>query len=220
MSASIAQRLEDVRRRLEAAATAAQKTRPLLIAVSKRHPASAVREAFAAGHRDFGENLAQEMAEKQQETQDLDGIRWHFLGRIQSNKAKLIAAADWVHGVGSVRHAKALASASRRPLSIFLQVNVGDEDQKNGLDPANTIEAARAVNTIENLRLEGLMCVPEIGHSAEGFSRLSALALEIEQEIGRKMGLSMGMSADFETAIAHGATHVRVGTAIFGAREK
>ncbi len=218
MTATVAARLDEVREQIRTAALAADRPTPLLIAVSKRQSLEAVREAFAAGQRNFGENLAQEMAEKQAQTQDLDGIRWHFLGRIQTNKAKLIAAADCVHGVGSVRHARALSQASDRPLTIFLQVNVGDEEQKNGLAVGETRSAAKEVETLSNLRLEGLMCVPARGDHVQGFSKLAALALEIEEEIGRKMALSMGMSADFKDAIAAGATHVRIGTAIFGNR--
>jgi pyridoxal phosphate enzyme (YggS family) len=216
---TVARALAEVRARIDAAALAAGR-RPEdvgLVAVSKTFPASAIREAYDAGQRDFGENYAQELAEKRADLADLPGIRWHFVGRVQTNKAKLVAPSYRIHAIDSARHAAALAAVG--PVSVLLAVNQGGEAQKSGVAPANALDEARAIAEVPGVTLCGFMTLPPPdADPAPLFRDLAALAEE-----GRRRGLpttelSMGMSHDFEAAVAAGATWVRVGTAIFGAR--
>ena len=219
----IAHRLAQVNAQIAHAAAAAMRPVPRLVAVSKRHPATAIEAAYAAGQRDFWENLAPEMCEKMLQLKHLPEIRWHFLGRIQRNKAKHIATAAVVHGVGSVPHAEALArqvaAADNAPPEMFLQVNVSAEPQKNGFEISEIAEGVKAVSTLRGVRLVGLMCVPAQDRGPEGFATLAGLGESLRASfVGGQARLSMGMSGDFPEAIAAGATDVRIGTAIFGLR--
>lgn len=194
-----------------------------LLAVSKTKPAIALREAFACGQRDFGENYLQEALAKQTELADLPLI-WHFIGPIQSNKTKPIAEHfAWVHSVDRLKIAERLSAqrpSDLPPLNVCLQVNVSSEASKSGCRPAELPALARAVAGLPNLRLRGLMAIPEptedraAQHAA--FARLRALRDDLDLDLDT---LSMGMSHDLEAAIAEGATWVRVGTALFGARD-
>ncbi|MGN5593075.1 YggS family pyridoxal phosphate-dependent enzyme [Stutzerimonas nitrititolerans] len=193
-----------------------------LLAVSKTQPAEAIREANGAGLSDFGENYLQEALEKQARLADL-ALTWHFIGPIQSNKTRAIAEHfDWVHSVDRLKIAQRLSEqrpTELPPLNVCLQVNVSGEASKSGCAPQDVAELARTIATLPNLRLRGLMAIPEpTNDRAEqhaAFARLrqlqQALALELDT-------LSMGMSQDLEAAIAEGATWVRIGTALFGAR--
>ena len=227
--ASIAVKLQQVRERIAAACAAAQ--RPVqsvtLLAVSKTFPAEAVRQAHAAGLAEFGENYVQEALAKIEALADLRSVtRWHLIGPLQSNKTREVAAAfDWVHSIDRLKVAERL-SAQRpprlAPLQICLQVNVSGEASKSGVAPADLPALARAVATLPNLRLRGLMSIPE---PAAGFAaqRLPHRRLRELFDALRGQGLtldtlSIGMSADLEAAIAEGATMVRVGSAIFGGR--
>ena len=194
-----------------------------LLAVSKTKPAADLREAFACGQRDFGENYLQEALAKQTELADLELI-WHFIGPIQSNKTKPIAEHfAWVHSVDRLKIAERLSAqrpAHLPPLNICLQVNVSGEASKSGCSPEELTALARAVAELPSLRLRGLMAIPEptedraAQHAA--FARLRELRDGLSLDLDT---LSMGMSHDLEAAIAEGATWVRIGTALFGARD-
>ncbi len=194
-----------------------------LLAVSKTQPAAAIREAFAAGLRDFGENYLQEALDKQVELDDLPLI-WHFIGPIQSNKTKAIAEHfDWVHSVDRLKIAQRLSDqrpATLPPLNVCLQVNVSGEASKSGCTPQELRPLAEAVAAMPQLRLRGLMCIPapteNPAEQRAAFARLRLLRDELALDLDT---LSMGMSQDLEAAIAEGATWVRIGTALFGARD-
>lgn len=194
-----------------------------LLAVSKTKPAAALREAAAAGLRDFGENYLQEALDKQRELADLPLV-WHFIGPIQSNKTRAIAGHfDWVHSVDRLKIAQRLAEqrpAERGPLNICLQVNVSGEASKSGCHPDDLPALAAAVSQLPNLRLRGLMAIPEPtddpAEQRAAFARLRTLSEALNLGLDT---LSMGMSQDLEAAIAEGATWVRIGTALFGARD-
>jgi len=194
-----------------------------LLAVSKTKPAQAVREAFAAGLRDVGENYLQEALTKQEALRDLPLI-WHFIGPIQSNKTKAIAEHfDWVHSVDRLKIAQRLSEqrpAALAPLNICLQVNVSGEDSKSGCAPADLPALAEAVAKLPNLRLRGLMAIPEPTDDRAAQEAAFASLRTLQQRLGLGLDtLSMGMSHDLEAAIAQGATWVRIGTALFGARD-
>jgi len=198
-----------------------------LLAVSKTCPGVSVREAFAAGQRDFGENYVQEALAKIDELADLRGdIRWHLIGPLQSNKAREVAASfDWVHAVDRMKLAQRLSDLrppALPPLQICLQVNISGEDSKSGVSPEAALALARAVSTLPRLKLRGLMAIPEpAGDLAAQRAPHRALRRLMEAMNAEGLGLdtlSIGMSADLEAAIAEGATWVRIGTAIFGSR--
>ena len=194
-----------------------------LLAVSKTQPAAAIREAAETGMRDFGENYLQEALDKQGELSELP-LTWHFIGPIQSNKTKSIAEHfDWVHSVDRLKIAQRLSdqrSAELPPLNICLQVNVSGEASKSGCAPEELPQLAQAVAAMPRLRLRGLMCIPapseDPAEQRAAFARLRALRDELPLTLDT---LSMGMSQDLEAAIAEGATWVRIGTALFGARD-
>ncbi|AUF94434.1 pyridoxal phosphate enzyme (YggS family) [Pseudomonas sp. BIGb0278] len=194
-----------------------------LLAVSKTKPAAAVREAYAAGVRDVGENYLQEALAKQDELTDL-ALTWHFIGPIQSNKTRAIAEHfAWVHSVDRLKIAQRLSEqrpTELAPLNICLQVNVSGEDSKSGCTPAELPALAAAVAALPGLRLRGLMAIPE--PSDERAVQEAAFARLRELQASLNLGLdtlSMGMSHDLEAAISQGATWVRIGTALFGARD-
>ncbi|MNO71558.1 hypothetical protein D3C76_624760 [compost metagenome] len=194
-----------------------------LLAVSKTKPASAIREIHAAGVRDVGENYLQEALTKQQALGDLPLI-WHFIGPIQSNKTKAIAEHfDWVHSVDRLKIAQRLSEqrpAGLAPLNICLQVNVSGEDSKSGCAPADLPALAKAVAALPNLRLRGLMAIPEPTDDRAAQEAAFATLRQLQEGLGLGLDtLSMGMSHDLEAAIAQGATWVRIGTALFGARD-
>lgn len=194
-----------------------------LLAVSKTKPASAIREIHAAGVCDFGENYLQEALTKQQALSDLPLI-WHFIGPIQSNKTKAIAEHfDWVHSVDRLKIAQRLSEqrpAGLPPLNICLQVNVSGEDSKSGCTPADLPALAKAVAALPNLRLRGLMAIPEPTEDRAAQEAAFATLRQLQEGLGLGLDtLSMGMSHDLEAAIAQGATWVRIGTALFGARD-
>jgi len=194
-----------------------------LMAVSKTRPASAIREAHAAGVADIGENYLQEALAKMTELTDLP-LAWHFIGPIQSNKTRAIAEHfQWVHSVDRLKIAQRLSDqrpADAPPLNICLQVNISGEDSKSGVSPDELPALARAVAELPRLRLRGLMAIPApAATSAERRVPLRALR-EAMAELALPLDtLSMGMSDDLDEAIAEGATLVRIGTALFGARD-
>lgn len=223
---AIAAAIAQVRARIERAARAAARDPAAvrLVAVSKTKPASAVREAYEAGQRDFGENYAQELATKAEELADLPDLRWHFIGHLQSNKAKIVApVAALVHTIDSASLARELGKRAAKDgggkLAVLVEVNVGGEAQKHGAASADLAALLDAVDAEPNLVLSGLMTMPphDLDATRRAFERLAALR---DQHGGaaRLPELSMGMSDDLEVAVACGATMVRVGSAIFGAR--
>jgi pyridoxal phosphate enzyme (YggS family) len=194
-----------------------------LLAVSKTKPAQALREAYAAGLRDFGENYLQEALGKQLELADLPLI-WHFIGPIQSNKTRAIAEHfDWVHSVDRLKIAQRLSEqrpAELPPLNICIQVNVSGEASKSGCTPADLPALAEAISTLPRLKLRGLMAIPEPTEDRAEQDAAFAAVQRLQASLNLPLDtLSMGMSHDLESAIAQGATWVRIGTALFGARD-
>ncbi len=192
-----------------------------LIAVSKGHPEEAIRLAYDAGMRVFGENYAQELAAKAEALRDLPGIRWRFIGHLQRNKIKLIdAAGATVDTVDTVRLAKALAvraSAHGRDVEVLLQVNVGREPQKSGCTPEEVPRLVEAIRALPEVALRGLMAVaPDLDEAEEARPFFASLR-ELAEQYGLPE-LSMGMTHDLEPAVEEGATMLRIGTAIFGPR--
>ena len=207
-----------------------------LLAVSKTQPVEAIREAYAAGQRDFAENYVQELVKKGESLAELGELRFHLIGHLQRNKAKLaVRVASAIHCVDSVELAKelekrvagAVVPSDRRAfgddarLPVLVEVSIAGEAQKSGCAPGELETLLEAVEALRGLRLAGLMCVPPFSDDPDAsrphFERLARLRDE-HGGAARLPELSMGMSADFEHAIAAGATVVRVGTAIFGAR--
>ncbi len=191
-----------------------------LIAVSKTFDADDIRPALEAGQRVFGENRVQESQGKWPELKtDFTDVELHLIGPLQSNKAEdAVALFDVIHTVDREKIAKALSTEMNkqgRVLKLFVQVNTGEEDQKAGIAPKAAVEFVKRCQDVHGLEIEGLMCIPPFDENpGPHFALLRKLAREAEVE-----KLSMGMSGDFETAIEFGATHVRVGSAIFGVRE-
>lgn len=197
-----------------------------LVAVGKTFPAADIRAAYAAGCRDFGENYIQEWYEKTEALADLTGIVWHLIGDIQSNKTKYAAErAHWVHTIGRLKTAQRL-SAQRPPemppLQVCIEVNIAAEPGKHGVAPAEAVALALETAKLPNIEVRGLMCVAEAGADEETlrlrFGTMQRLLADLNAAGLAADVLSMGMSADLEAAVACGATHVRVGSAIFGRR--
>ena len=226
----ISMNLQQVRQRIVAACD--QAGRPVdavrLLAVSKTFDADAVREAFDAGQRAFGENYVQEAVDKIQALRaaGLEGLEWHCIGPLQSNKTRLVAEHfDWVQTIDRLKIAQRLSEQRPEhlpPLQVCVQVNVDGGPTKSGVVPAEALALARQVAALPRLRLRGLMCIPEpeddfatacevFGRARRLFESLNAAGLGLDT-------LSMGMSADLEAAIAAGSTLVRVGSAVFGQR--
>jgi hypothetical protein len=198
----------------------------LLLAVSKRKPASDIRLAYACGQRDFGENYLQEALEKMQELDDLD-ICWHFIGAIQSNKTRSIAESfDWVHCIDRLKIATRLSEqrpAERKPLEVCIQINLDDESSKAGIDLDELPALAASIAVLPGIRLRGLMTIPaprtNYAEQCHSFARMAGALAALRRQGLDCDTLSMGMTADMEAAIAEGSTLVRIGTAIFGERE-
>lgn len=224
----IPSRLAEVYARLDEARAHAGRASPgsvLLLAVSKGKPPEAIRAAYAAGQRDFGENYVQELLDKARALADLPGIRWHFIGRLQRNKVKqALQVAEVVHTVDReelVTELERRAAAAGRKVDVLLEVNVGDEASKGGCTPEALGALLEAVQALAHLRAVGLMAIPPYLEDPEQvrpmFARLRALR-DRHGGAAALPELSMGMSHDYPVAIQEGATIVRVGTAIFGER--
>nr|WP_242111635.1 YggS family pyridoxal phosphate-dependent enzyme [Luteimonas aquatica] len=219
--------MHSVTQRLADAARAAGRPAPRLLAVSKTQPAAAVAELAAAGQRAFGENYVQEALAKQAELRALP-LEWHLIGHLQSNKAREAAAAfDWVQTVDRAKLVDALARhrpAERPALNVLIQVNIDGEASKHGCAPRDVPALAAAVAAAPRLRLRGLMAIPAPSPDAaarrHAFARMRGLFEALAAAHPGIDTLSMGMSDDIELAVAEGATVVRVGTALFGARAK
>lgn len=222
---TIAANISTLGARIHAAATKAQRDPATigLLAVSKTKPAEALREAYAAGLRDFGENYLQEALGKQAELSDLP-LCWHFIGPIQSNKTRAIAENfAWVHSVDRLKIAQRLSEqrpAELPPLNICIQVNVSGEASKSGCAPEDLPALANAISALPNLKLRGLMAIPEPTEDRAAQSAAFATVRNLQDSLNLPLDtLSMGMSHDLEAAIEQGATWVRIGTALFGARD-
>ncbi|MEP7049370.1 MAG: YggS family pyridoxal phosphate-dependent enzyme [Pseudomonadota bacterium] len=194
-----------------------------LIAVSKFQSTAAIRAAYATGQRDFGENYVQELQQKATELADLVELRWHMIGHLQRNKARVVAPiAALLHTVHSVELVHELDKRAHG-LAVLIEVNVGGETQKSGCSPETLPQVLSAASAAKNLVLRGLMCVPphteDPGGARPYFDELVRIR-DLHGGAQRLPELSMGMTADLEYAVAAGATMVRVGTAIFGARPK
>jgi pyridoxal phosphate enzyme (YggS family) len=217
--------ISEVRARIASAAKSADRDpkQVTLLAVSKTQPASAIRAAFNAGLSQFGENYVQEALVKMVELQELP-IEWHFIGPLQSNKTRAVAEHfDWVHSVDRLKIAQRLSDQRPQelpPLQVCLQVNISGEDSKSGASPEEALALALAMQALPRLTLRGLMAIPaaQSDDPAKPFASLAALMATLSKEIPQLDTLSMGMSADLAPAISQGATIVRVGTDLFGAR--
>ena len=195
-----------------------------LLAVSKTHPSQSLREMYQAGQRSFGENYLQEALTKMDELQDLE-IEWHFIGHVQRNKTRHLAEKfDWVHGVDRFIIAERLSSQrleTQKPLNICIQVNIDGQDSKDGCQPDEVAELVKQISQLPNIRLRGLMVIPAPENSV-AFADAKTLFEQVKSLHARPQDwdtLSMGMSGDLDAAIAAGSTMVRVGTALFGARD-
>ena len=219
---SIDDNLQAVRGRIAYAAAAAGRDPQsvTLLAVSKTHPAALVGEALAAGQRSFGENYVQEAVEKMDALAGND-IEWHMIGPLQSNKTRVVAARfDWVHAIESEKIARRLSEqrpAGMAPLNVLIQVNVSGEASKSGVAPESAAVLAKAISSLPNLKLRGVMAIPEPGAARARFRDVKNLFERLKSVFSLDT-VSMGMSDDLDAAIAEGSTMVRIGTAIFGAR--
>lgn len=220
--------LTRLRQRIATAAKAVNRnpSEITLVAVSKTQPLRKIHAAITAGQREFGENYLQEAVEKIKATQG-EGLVWHFIGPIQSNKTRDIAAHfDWVHSVGRFKIAHRLSAqrpSNLPPLNVCLQVNISSESSKSGIAPAEAVDLACRIHDLPNLQLRGLMAVPApastFAAQRQPFARLRELQATLNSNGCKLDSLSMGMTDDLEAAIAEGTTMVRVGTAIFGPRQ-
>lgn len=221
------QNLENVRQRLANASELAHRDMSAIriVAVSKKHPAQIIRQLFALGQVDFGENQVQEALKKQDELSDLD-ICWHFIGTVQSNKTRDLATRfSWVQSVDREKILKRLSEfrlADQPALNICLQVNIDREPQKSGLMPESVLEMAKLAMQLPRVRLRGLMAIPKASHdpaqTRDSFRRVRQIHDQLRDSGFELDTLSMGMSADMDAAVAEGSTMVRIGTDIFGPR--
>lgn len=223
----IAENLAAVRARIDGACARAgrEPSSVRLVAVTKTWPAEVVRAAYAVGLRDFGENYAQEFVDKATQLADLDGLRWHFIGHLQTNKARVIApVVSAVHSIDSAKLAAELgrrAESAKRVIDAYAQVNVSGEASKSGCEPGELGAVLAAIEASPSLRLRGLMTVPPASEDANEAAPVFRALVALRDATGgaaRMPELSMGMTHDLEVAIACGATVVRVGSALFGAR--
>jgi len=219
----LADNLSQVDARITAACERFQQNRPLLLAVSKTRSAEHIRQVYELGVRHFGENYLQEALSKQQALGDL-AIEWHFIGPIQSNKAKSIAENfDWVHSVDRAKVASKLNQhcPEEKTLNICLQVNIDDSATKSGVSPDALTGLLSDCEPLSRLNIRGLMAIPDPGSQRQAFHHLAELLQSARQQFPHLPldTLSMGMSGDLEAAIAEGSSIVRVGTDIFGPRE-
>tara|TARA_Y100000768_G_scaffold333156_1_gene273103 strand:- start:692 stop:1378 length:687 start_codon:yes stop_codon:yes gene_type:complete len=196
-----------------------------LVAVSKRKNNDLIKFALDYGIKNFGENYAQEMKEKS-ETINSDKIVWHFIGPIQTNKIKIIAKhAHWVHTLHREKVIKKLNSECKsmdKIINAFIQVNISNEDTKNGCDPEDLIEIGKLVESMRNINLKGLMALPKLNSDMVEHKRVMSLVKELSLKLQSinddANAISLGTTSDFEEAIAHGSTMLRIGESIFGKR--
>ena len=227
MPTELERNISEVDRRIRAAELASGRATGAvsLLAVSKTKPSELIRQAHGFGLSTFGENYAQEMAEKAAALGDLP-LSWHFIGPVQSNKTALIAEiSDWVHSIDRLKVARRLSEQrpdNKAPLNVLVQINTSNEDSKSGVRPDAAPELIAAINELPRLRLRGLMTIPAATSDQtaqrEPFRQLRELMDRLSDPLPQLDTLSMGMSGDLEAAVSEGANIVRVGTDVFGAR--
>mgnify|MGYP002700143113 CR=1 FL=1 len=225
-SDNLAQQFTAVKSQIELACVQTQKSAlsVQLLAVSKKHPAEKIQQLYGLGQSRFGENYVQEGVDKVQALADLN-IEWHFIGPIQSNKSRLVSEHfHWVHTIGNEKIARRLNEQrpSQMPaLNVLIQVNISKQDSKSGINLDQIEALATSISNMKNLTLRGLMCIPApLDETAlkDEFKQMQQAFLELKKQYPQVDTLSMGMSADLESAIECGSTMVRIGSAIFGAR--
>ncbi|CDL84027.1 YggS family pyridoxal phosphate-dependent enzyme [Xenorhabdus cabanillasii] len=198
-----------------------------LLAVSKTKPVEAITEAIATGQREFGENYVQEGVEKIQQLANHDDLVWHFIGPLQSNKSRLVAEHfDWCHTIDRLKIAQRLSEQRPKnmaPLNVLIQINISGENSKSGILLGELEELAAIINSLPNLVLRGLMAIPapesDFERQTDVFRQMEQAFIKLKAQYSQIDTLSMGMTDDMEAAIACGSTLVRIGTAIFGARQ-
>ena len=224
---SISQNLAQIQQQIESLSAQFQRENVRLLAVSKTKPVSAIEEAIQAGQKAFGENYVQEGVEKIAYFNQQADLEWHFIGPLQSNKTKLVAAHfDWIQTVDRLKIAQRLSEqrpADKAPLNVLIQINISDEASKSGIAPEEMLPLAKEIALLPNLKLRGLMAIPKPEHEAAqqkiALSKMQQLFNRLQTEFEGIDTLSMGMSDDMAAAIECGSTMVRIGTAVFGARE-
>lgn len=224
---SISQNLAQIQQQIESLSAQFQRENVRLLAVSKTKPVSAIEEAIQAGQKAFGENYVQEGVEKIAYFNQQADLEWHFIGPLQSNKTKLVAAHfDWIQTVDRLKIAQRLSEqrpADKAPLNVLIQINISDEASKSGIVPEDMLPLAREIALLPNLKLRGLMAIPKPEHEPAqqkiALSKMQQLFNRLQTEFEGIDTLSMGMSDDMAAAIECGSTMVRIGTAVFGARD-
>lgn len=224
---SISQNLAQIQQQIESLSAQFQRENVRLLAVSKTKPVSAIEEAIQAGQKAFGENYVQEGVEKIAYFNQQAGLEWHFIGPLQSNKTKLVAAHfDWIQTVDRLKIAQRLSEqrpADKAPLNVLIQINISDEASKSGIAPEEMLPLAKEIALLPNLKLRGLMAIPKPEHEPAqqkiALSKMQQLFNRLQTEFEGIDTLSMGMSDDMAAAIECGSTMVRIGTAVFGARD-
>ncbi|WGE50020.1 YggS family pyridoxal phosphate-dependent enzyme [Actinobacillus equuli subsp. haemolyticus] len=224
---SISQNLSQINQQIQQISQQFNRTNVRLLAVSKTKPVEAIEEAITAGQTAFGENYVQEGVEKIAYFAQQPNLEWHFIGPLQSNKTRLVAENfDWIQTVDRLKIAERLNAqrpANKAPLNVLIQINISDEQSKSGIQPEELDELAKAISQLPNLRLRGLMAIPKPESEAEqqkiALRKMQQLFDRLQAEFEGIDTLSMGMSDDMQSAIECGSTMVRIGTAIFGARD-
>ena len=224
---SISQNLAQIQQQIESLSAQFQRENVRLLAVSKTKPVSAIEEAIQAGQKAFGENYVQEGVEKIAYFNQQADLEWHFIGPLQSNKTKLVAAHfDGIQTVDRLKIAQRLSEqrpAGKAPLNVLIQINISDEASKSGIAPEEMLALAKEIALLPNLKLRGLMAIPKPEHEPAqqkiALSKMQQLFNRLQTEFEGIDTLSMGMSDDMAAAIECGSTMVRIGTAVFGARD-
>ena len=224
---SISQNLAQIQQQIESLSAQFQRENVRLLAVSKTKPVSAIEEAIQAGQKAFGENYVQEGVEKIAYFNQQADLEWHFIGPLQSNKTKLVAAHfDWIQTVDRLKIAQRLSEqrpAGKAPLNVLIQINISDEASKSGIAPEEMLPLAKEIALLPNLKLRGLMAIPkpehELAQQKIALGKMQQLFNRLQTEFEGIDTLSMGMSDDMAAAIECGSTMVRIGTAVFGARD-
>lgn len=224
---SISQNLAQIQQQIESLSAQFQRENVRLLAVSKTKPVSAIEEAIQAGQKAFGENYVQEGMEKIAYFNQQADLEWHFIGPLQSNKTKLVAAHfDWIQTVDRLKIAQRLSEqrpAGKAPLNVLIQINISDEASKSGIAPEEMLPLAKEIALLPNLKLRGLMAIPKPEHEPAqqkiALGKMQQLFNRLQTEFEGIDTLSMGMSDDMAAAIECGSTMVRIGTAVFGARD-
>lgn len=224
---SISQNLSQIQQQIQLFVSKCGRENVRLLAVSKTKPMVAIEEAIAAGQRVFGENYVQEGVEKIEFFANHSDLEWHFIGPLQSNKTRLVAAHfDWIQTVDRLKIAQRLSEqrpVDKAPLNVLIQINISDEDSKSGIAPEEMLALAQEIAKLPNLKLRGLMAIPKPESEPEqqkiALRKMQQLFDRLQAEFDGIDTLSMGMSDDMQSAIECGSTMVRIGTAIFGARD-